>query len=52
MKKLYITDKVFTVENGTLTPTLKIKRFAAKKMYMDVIDNRYAEPLEDTTKNG
>ncbi len=47
VKKVYITPNQFTIENGTLTPTLKIKRYDAKKMYIDVINKMYAEPLEE-----
>jgi len=51
IKKLHITPNCFTVENGTLTPTLKIKRYEAKKMYQDIIDKLYSEPLVvDVTK--
>ena len=51
IKKLHITPNSFTIENGTLTPTLKVKRYAAKKMYQDIIDKFYSEPLAvDVTK--
>ena len=42
---------MFTIDNGTLTPTLKIKRHDAKKMYQEEINKMYAEPLvEESTK--
>eukprot|EP00826_Nyctotherus_ovalis_P023874 TRINITY_DN1837_c0_g1_i5.p1 TRINITY_DN1837_c0_g1~~TRINITY_DN1837_c0_g1_i5.p1 ORF type:complete len:589 (+),score=129.94 TRINITY_DN1837_c0_g1_i5:614-2380(+) len=45
MKKIHLTPKQFTIENGSLTPTLKVKRSVAKHMYEDVIKKMYAEPL-------
>ncbi len=55
VKKLHLTMTPFTIENNSLTPTLKIKRHVAKKMYIDVINKMYSEPLEvprkaETTK--
>eukprot|EP00826_Nyctotherus_ovalis_P036879 TRINITY_DN3310_c0_g1_i20.p1 TRINITY_DN3310_c0_g1~~TRINITY_DN3310_c0_g1_i20.p1 ORF type:complete len:550 (-),score=144.13 TRINITY_DN3310_c0_g1_i20:160-1809(-) len=45
MKKIHLTPTQFTIENGALTPTLKVKRSEAKRMYEDVIKKMYAEPL-------
>lgn len=45
MKKIHLTPTQFTIENGTLTPTLKVKRVEAKHMYEDVIKKMYEEPL-------
>jgi long-chain acyl-CoA synthetase len=51
IKRLYVTPQLFSEENGTLTPTLKIKRYAAKKLYQDAIDELYSEPFTvDVTK--
>ena len=45
LKKIYLTPNQFTIENGTLTPTLKIKRNEARMMYSSIIDNLYSESL-------
>ena len=47
VKKIHITPTQFTIENNSLTPTLKVKRPIAKQMYADVIQKLYAEPLEE-----
>eukprot|EP00826_Nyctotherus_ovalis_P056083 TRINITY_DN750_c0_g2_i5.p1 TRINITY_DN750_c0_g2~~TRINITY_DN750_c0_g2_i5.p1 ORF type:complete len:589 (+),score=134.18 TRINITY_DN750_c0_g2_i5:453-2219(+) len=53
IKKLHITSEPFTVENGLLTPTLKVKRYQTQKAYQDVINELYAEPLgNDKSKSG
>ncbi len=51
IKKLHLAPKWFTIENGTLTPTLKIKRHEAKKMYIEAINKMYAEPLIEEKSN-
>lgn len=40
-KKIYYTTDEFTVENDTLTPTFKLKRNEAKKMYIAKIKQMY-----------
>jgi len=45
IKKVYITLEPFTIENDILTPTMKIKRNIAKKMFIDQISAMYAEGL-------
>jgi len=45
IKKIHLAPNPFTIDNGTLTPTLKIKRNDAKIMYKEVIAKLYAEPL-------
>ncbi len=47
IKKLFLTPVQFTIENNSLTPTLKIKRPVAKQMYQAEIAQLYAEKLED-----
>lgn len=42
VKKLYLTADPFTIENDILTPTMKIKRNIAKKVYQAEIDKMYA----------
>jgi long-chain acyl-CoA synthetase len=41
IKRFAILDETFTVENGTLTPTLKVKRKAVMKKYETLIDSLY-----------
>jgi long-chain acyl-CoA synthetase len=38
-----ILGEDFTVENGILTPTLKLKRKEALKRYKDIIESFYTE---------
>jgi long-chain acyl-CoA synthetase len=42
IKKIRIVDE-FTIENGMLTPTLKVKRNIALDRHQEVIDDMYAE---------
>lgn len=42
VKKIHITSDPFTVDNGILTPTFKLKRFDAKNYYKDIIERLYA----------
>jgi long-chain acyl-CoA synthetase len=43
VKKFAILERELTVENGELTPTLKIKRRAVDEKYHDVIDGLYRD---------
>jgi long-chain acyl-CoA synthetase len=43
IKKVYLTDEMFTIENDLLTPTMKLKRHEAKKRYLTEIKNLYSE---------
>lgn len=52
VKNVYLTDVEFSVENDTMTPTQKIKRYEAEKMYKKEIDGMYSQPpinLKSTT---
>lgn len=51
MKKIHLTPVQFTIENNSLTPTLKVKRHEARKMYDEVIKKMYAEPLPEEQKS-
>jgi len=42
-KKFVIVPEDFTVDNGLLTPTLKVKRRVVEKRYADLIEKAYAE---------
>jgi len=42
IKKCYITEEPFTIENDILTPTMKVKRNVAKKVFQEQIDKMYA----------
>lgn len=48
-KKLALLEEEFTVENGLMTPTLKVKRNVLRERFEDVIDDLYAEEAADTT---
>ncbi|KIS66458.1 uncharacterized protein UMAG_05450 [Mycosarcoma maydis] len=43
IKGLYLTMEPFSVENGLLTPTFKVKRHEAVKVFKDQIDALYAK---------
>ena len=43
VKKFALIEHEFTVENGEMTPTLKIKRRVIDEKYRDVIDKLYRE---------
>ena len=41
VKKFEIVPEDFTVENGMLTPTFKVKRPVVKKVYADMLEGMY-----------
>jgi long-chain acyl-CoA synthetase len=41
VKRVHITTSDFTVENGLLTPTFKLKRFAVQQAYKEALDSIY-----------
>ena len=41
IKKIELTPKVWTIDDGLLTPTLKLKRKAIKAEFQDLYDNLY-----------
>ncbi len=45
IRKFTLLEREFTLEDGELTPTMKVKRFAINKKYKDVIDAMYPAPL-------
>lgn len=47
IKRYTLLPEPFTMENGELTNTLKIKRKAVAEKYKDVIDKMYGESLPD-----
>lgn len=42
-KAIHLTLDPFTIENDIITPTFKLKRNVAKKVYQAEIDMMYAE---------
>ena len=42
VKRIHVSNELFSVENGTLTPTFKIKRKDAATMYQKELDALYA----------
>jgi long-chain acyl-CoA synthetase len=50
VKNIYLEPEQWTVENGYLTPSMKLKRPAIKKKYQQVIENLYKEGPLDQSK--
>ncbi|HSG46938.1 MAG TPA: long-chain fatty acid--CoA ligase [Longimicrobiales bacterium] len=48
-KKIALLEREFTVEDGTLTPTQKVKRRVVQDRFRHVIDQMYLEENEDRT---
>lgn len=44
LKKIHLDNKPFTVENGILTPSLKLVWTEARKVYKDIIKSLYDQP--------
>jgi long-chain acyl-CoA synthetase len=42
VKKVFLTNDTFTLENGLLTPTMKVKRHEVKNKYVEEIKQMYA----------
>lgn len=47
IKNAHLTPAQFSIENDTMTPTQKIKRYQAGKMYEAEIKKMYASPMPD-----
>jgi long-chain acyl-CoA synthetase len=45
IRKFHLTGDMFSVDNNLLTPTFKIKRNIAKKVFAKEIEEMYNEPL-------
>jgi long-chain acyl-CoA synthetase len=50
VKTFALLERELTVENGELTPTLKVKRRAVDEKYRDVIDALYRDRASKSTK--
>ncbi|KAG8848283.1 hypothetical protein FRB96_001256 [Tulasnella sp. 330] len=46
VRDIHLTSNQFTVENNTMTPTFKIRRKDAHKMYKDAIDAMYMKKAQ------
>jgi len=46
IKKYALLDHEFTIEDGVLTPTLKVKRWAIVRKYQNIIEGLYPPSLE------
>ena len=42
VRDVHITLELFTADNGLLTPSLKLKRYIAKKRYQKELDSMYS----------
>ena len=41
IKKIYLIEESFTIENGLLTPTMKVKRNKVIAKYKNILENFY-----------
>jgi long-chain acyl-CoA synthetase len=48
-KKVILLDVPFTIEDGSLTPTQKVKRRVVERRYQNLVDALYADAAEGTT---
>jgi long-chain acyl-CoA synthetase len=48
-KQIAVVSDDFTIDNGLLTPTLKLKRRKVVEAYQDVLEELYRRPTEETT---
>ena len=48
VKKFHLEPEVWSVDNGMLTPTFKLKRVDLKKRYQAVLDELYASGIKPT----
>jgi long-chain acyl-CoA synthetase len=48
-KKIALIEEEFTIENGTLTPTQKVKRRVVQERFKHVIDALYEEENVERT---
>ena len=46
IKKFAILPKEFSIEEGELTPSMKLKRKTVENKYMDVLDGFYTDALK------
>ena len=45
VRKVHITPHAFTAQNDIVTPTFKLKRFNAKKFFLEHIEEMYSEGI-------
>ncbi|KAF8590444.1 acetyl-CoA synthetase-like protein [Ramaria rubella] len=50
VKNIHISLEPFTSDNGTLTPTLKLKRVEVQRIYKKVLGELYKQPLASTSE--
>ncbi|MFQ5537213.1 MAG: AMP-dependent synthetase/ligase [Gemmatimonadota bacterium] len=49
-KKIALLDEDFSIEGGTLTPTMKVKRRVVQERFKDIIDRLYEEEPADRAR--